>query len=52
MSKKKKIWIACGVVAVLGLIIYFSIRATRTDSVLVQTSKVIRKDVLKAQVAA
>ncbi len=52
MSKKKKIWIGCGAVVVLGLIIYFSIRATRTDSVLVQTSKVIRKDVLKAQVAA
>ncbi|MBZ5494880.1 MAG: efflux RND transporter periplasmic adaptor subunit [Acidobacteriia bacterium] len=52
MSKKKKIWIACGVAVVLGLIIFFSIRATRKDEVPVQTSKVIRKDVLKAQVSA
>ncbi len=52
MSKKKKIWIACGAVVVLALIIIFSIRATRTDAVLVQSSKVSRKDVLKAQVSA
>ena len=52
MSKKKKIWIVCGAAVVLGLIIFFSIRATRSDQVLVQTSKVTRKDVLKAQVSA
>jgi HlyD family secretion protein len=52
MSKKKKIWIACGVLFALGLIIYVSIRATRRDEVSVQTGKVIRKDVLKAQVSA
>jgi len=52
MSKKKKIWIACGAAVVLALIIFFSIRATRSDEVLVQTSKVVRKDVLKANVAA
>jgi HlyD family secretion protein len=52
MSKKKKIWIVCSAGVVLALIIFFSIRATRTDDVLVQTSKVARKDVLKAQVSA
>lgn len=52
MSKKKKIWIICCVAVALVLIIFFSIRATRTDAVTVQTSKVVRKDVLKAQVSA
>ena len=52
MSKKKKIWIVCGVAVALVLIIFFSIRATRNDAVIVQTSKVVRKDVLKAQVSA
>jgi HlyD family secretion protein len=52
MSKKKKIWIACSAAVALGLIIFFSVRATRTDQVSVQTAKVARKDVLKAQVSA
>jgi HlyD family secretion protein len=52
MSKKKKIWIGCCALVALALIVFFSIRATRKEEVLVQTSKVIRKDVLKAQVAA
>jgi HlyD family secretion protein len=52
MSKKKKIWIVCSAGVALVLIVFFSIRATRTDDVLVQTAKVIRKDVLKAQVSA
>ena len=52
MSKKKKIWIICGGAVVLGLIIFFSIRATRKDEVNVQTAKVVRKDDLKAQVSA
>jgi HlyD family secretion protein len=52
MSKKKKIWIIGGVAVALVLIIIFSIRATRNDAVTVQTSKVMRKDVLKAQVSA
>ncbi len=52
MSKKKKIWIACGAAVVLGLVIFFSIRATHKDVVLVQTSKVVRRDVLKSQVSA
>jgi len=52
MTRKKKIWIACGAVVVLAAIAFFSIRASRKDEVLVQTSKVVRKDELKAQVAA
>ena len=52
MSRKKKIWIAAGGVVVLGLIVFFSIKATRKDEVSVQTAKVQRKDVLKAKVSA
>jgi HlyD family secretion protein len=52
MSKKKKIWIACGAAVILGVIIFFSIRATRKEEVSVQSSKVTRKDVLKSQVSA
>lgn len=52
MSKKKKIWIACGAAVALGLILFFSIKATRKDEVVVQTAKVVRKDVLKSQVSA
>jgi HlyD family secretion protein len=52
MSKKKKIWIACGTAVTLALIVFFSIRATRKEEIVVQTSKVTRKDVLKSQVSA
>ena len=52
MSKKKKIWIGIGALAVLGAIVFFSIRATRKDEVLVQTSKAEVKDELKSKVSA
>src|SRR5262245_41551051 len=52
MSKAKKIWIGCGAVVVLGVIVFFSINATRKDEVTVQTSKSQRKDVLKSKVSA
>jgi HlyD family secretion protein len=52
LTKKKKIWIGAAAVAVLGAIIFFSIKATRKDEVLVQTAKAQRKDVLKSKVAA
>ncbi len=52
LTRKKKIWIACGGVVLLGAIIYFSINATRKDEVQVQTAKAQRKDVLKSKVAA
>jgi len=52
MSKKKKIWIAAGAVVLLGVIVFFSISATRKDEVLVQTSKAAVKDVLKSKVSA
>lgn len=49
---KKKIWMAVGGAVILGLIIFFSIRATRKEMVVVQTAKVQRKDVLKSKVSA
>ena len=52
MSKRKKIIIACAGVVALALIIFFSINATRKDTVTVQTSKVQRKDELKSKVSA
>ncbi len=52
MSKPKKIWIGCGAVVVLGLVIFFSINATRKDEVSVQTAKVERKDTLKSKITA
>jgi HlyD family secretion protein len=52
MSKKKKIWIACGAVVLLAVIVFVSIKMTRKDEVLVQTSKAQIKDVLKSKVSA
>src|SRR6266545_2783308 len=52
MNKKKKILIACGATVALGLIVYFSIRATRKDEVQVQTAKAERREVLKSKVSA
>jgi HlyD family secretion protein len=52
MSKKKKIWIACGAVVVLAAIVFISIKMTRKDEVLVQTSKAEIRDVLKSKVSA
>ena len=52
MSKKKKIWIACGAVVVLAAIVFVSIKMTRKDEVLVQTSKAQIQDILKSKVSA
>jgi HlyD family secretion protein len=52
MSKTKKIWIAAAAVTVLGLIIFFSINATRKDEVVVQTAKAEVTDVIRAKVSA
>jgi HlyD family secretion protein len=52
MSKAKKIWIAVGGVTVLALVIFFSINATRTDEVLVQTAKAQTREVLRSKVSA
>ena len=52
MSKTKKIWIAIGGVTVLAIVIFFSINATRTEEVLVQTSKAEVKDELRSKVSA
>jgi HlyD family secretion protein len=52
LTKKKKIWIICGGVVALALIVFFSIKATRKDEVAVQSAKVERREVLKSKVAA
>jgi HlyD family secretion protein len=52
MSKRKKLWMALGGVAVLGVITFFSIRANRKDTTSVQTSRSERRETLKSKVAA
>jgi HlyD family secretion protein len=52
MSKRKKIWILCGIVVVLAIIVIASISSSRKDTIPVQTSKVQRKDVLNSKVSA
>ncbi len=52
MAKGKKIWIIGGAVALLVIIVIVSIRSARKDTVLVQTTIVQRKDVLKSTVTA
>jgi HlyD family secretion protein len=52
MSKRKKIAIAGGGILVLALIVFFSINATRKDSISVQTAKAERRDSLTAKVSA
>jgi HlyD family secretion protein len=52
MSKRKKIWIALGGAALLGIVAFFSIRANRKDTTTVQTSRADRRETLKSKVAA
>ncbi len=52
MSKGKKIWIVCGGVVLLAVVIFASFRSSRKDVVLVQTASVQRKDVLSSKVTA
>jgi HlyD family secretion protein len=52
MSKRKKIWILCGIVVALAIIVIASISSSRKDTIPVQTSKVQRKDELKSKVSA
>ena len=52
MSKTKKLWIALGGMALLGIIAFFSIRANRKDKTTIQTSHAERRDTLKSKVAA
>lgn len=51
MKKKWKIWLALGVVLVIGVSVYVGIRKSRADIVTVQTGRVVRQD-LVAQVTA
>lgn len=52
MKNKKKIWIVAGGAVALALIVFFSIKATRKEQVVVQSAKVERREVLKAEVSA
>jgi HlyD family secretion protein len=52
MSKKKKIIIGCVAVVLLAIIAIVSIKSSSKNAVLVQTSKVQRKDVLTSKVNA
>lgn len=52
MSKRKKILILCGSVIVLAIIILASMNSSRKNTVLVQTSKVQKKDILTSKVTA
>ena len=52
MSKGKKIWLACGGVVLLAIVIIASFTSSRRDTVLVQTTVVQRKDVLSSKVSA
>ncbi|MCS6954316.1 MAG: efflux RND transporter periplasmic adaptor subunit [Bryobacterales bacterium] len=51
MKRKWKIWLALGVVLIIGVSVYVGIRKSRADIVTVQTSRVVRQD-LVAQVTA
>jgi HlyD family secretion protein len=52
MTKRKKIWIACGGVLLLAIIVAVSISSSRKNTVSVQTSKVQRKETLTSKVKA
>ena len=52
MSKRKKIWIGCGIIALLAIVIIVSINSSRRNTVLVQTAKVKKKDVLTSKITA
>ena len=52
MAKGKKIWIIVGAVVILAIIVVASVSSSQRDTVLVQTTTVQRKDVLKSTVTA
>jgi HlyD family secretion protein len=52
MSKRKKVWIISGIVVLLAIIIFASISSSRKNTILVQTSKIERKNVLTSIVTA
>jgi len=52
MSKRKKLWILCGAVLVLAIVVVASIKSSSKSTVLVQTSTVQRKDELNSKVTA
>ena len=52
MGKRKKIWIICGGVLLLAIIVFASVRSNRKNTIVVQTAKIERKDVLTSKVTA
>jgi HlyD family secretion protein len=52
MSRARKIWIAAGAALLLGIIVFFSIRATRKDEVIVQTARAERRELLTSKITA
>lgn len=52
MSKKKKLWIGIGGGVLILLIVVISINSSRKNTLLVQTSKVEKKDVLTSKITA
>jgi HlyD family secretion protein len=52
MSKKKKIWMICGAVVLVAIIVLISVNSSRKNVVAVQISKVERKNVLISKVTA
>jgi HlyD family secretion protein len=52
MTKGRKIWIASGAVLLLAIIVVVSVTSSRRNTVLVQTSKVQRKETLTSNVKA
>jgi HlyD family secretion protein len=52
MSRKKKIWAVCAGVALLAIIAVASVQSSRKNAVLVQASRIERRDVLTSTVSA
>ena len=51
-EQAEKIWIGCGIVALLAIVVIASINSSRRNTVLVQTAKVKKKDVLTSKITA
>ncbi len=52
MSRKKKIWAVCAGVALLSIVAVASVQSSRKNAVLVQASRIERRDVLTSTVSA
>ena len=52
MNRMKKIWIACGALAILAVIVISSVKSLNRNATVVQVSKAERIDVLTSVVSA